>query len=202
MNQINALLAAMIASYAVSIGIVWHNYKTQKAVSISQIICKNRMGVISSMAVMAVATCMYESQRAKNASSSEDAHWHNYGFACIGTLLFCIFSLVLVDESHFAHHVFATIGFGAIIVFTCVHAALVQTPICAAVAATQFAACAHIMHRHGSNGDIFWGEVVFIGAFCIFYLYLHYNILCKVYSAKCKVQSAKYKIICNMHIYA
>jgi hypothetical protein len=179
MNTMNALLAAMIASYAVSIGIVWHNYKIQKAPSISQIICKNRVGVIGSMAVMGVTTCMYEHQRAKHASA-EDAYWHNCGFSCIVALLICIFLLVLFDETHFAHHVFATIGFGAIIVFTCVHAALVQTPICAAVAATQFAACAHMMHRRGSTGDIFWGEVIFIGAFCIFYLYLHYDILCKV----------------------
>lgn len=173
MNQINTLLAAMLASYAVSIGIVWHDYKMQKAVSISQIICKNRMGVIGSMAVMAVATCMYESQRSKNASS-EDANLHKIGFACIVSLLICIFSLVSIDESHAVHYVFAVLGFGAIIGFTLVHAVLVQTPICAAVAATQFAACAHIIHRHGSNGDIFWGEVVFIGAFGLFYLYLHY----------------------------
>ena len=74
---------------------------------------------------------------------------------------------------HFAHHVFAVLGFGAIIGFTCVHAILLQTPVCAAVAAVQFAACAHITHRHGSNGDIFWGEVAFIGVFALFYLHLH-----------------------------
>ena len=82
-------------------------------------------------------------------------------------------SLVSIDENHFAHYVFAVVGFGAIIVFTCLHSILLQTPACAAVAAIQFAACAHIVHRHGSNGDIFWGEVAFIGAFALFYLHLH-----------------------------
>jgi len=163
-------LAAMLASYSIPIGVVWWNYRKCKSTSISQIICRNRIVVIVSMAVMAAVTCMYELQRTTN---EETMAWHNCGFACIIALLFSIFSLVLVDETHFAHHVFATIGFGAIIVFTCVHSVLVQTPMCAAIAATQFAACAHIMHRRGSNGDIFWGEVAFISAFFIFYLYLH-----------------------------
>ena len=121
---------------------------------------------------MAAVTCAYERQRMKHAPH-EDAHFHNCGFACIIILLICIFSLVSIDETHFAHYVFAVLGFGAILGFTCVYAILLQTPACAAVVAIQFAACAHITHRHGSNGDIFWGEVTFIGAFALFYLYLH-----------------------------
>jgi hypothetical protein len=169
----NSLLAVMLASYAIPIWIVWHNYRMSKSTSISQIICRNQTIVIASMAVMAAATCAYEYQRVKHVHP-EDVHLHNGGFACIVLLLFCIFSLVAIDETHFAHHVFAVLGFGAIIGFTCVHAILLQTPVCAAVAAVQFAACAHITHRHGSNGDIFWGEVAFIGVFALFYLHLHF----------------------------
>ena len=168
----NALLAAMIASYAVPIGVVGWNYSNFKSTSISQIICKNQGAVLGSMACMAAATCAYEYKRVKHAPP-EDVHLHNGGFACVVLLLFCIFSLVAIDETHFVHYVFAVLGFGAMFGFTCVHSILLQTPVCAAVAAIQFAACAHITHRHGSNGDIFWGEVAFIGAFALFYLHLH-----------------------------
>ena len=171
----NVLLAAMIASYAIPIGVVWGNYRMNESTSISQIICRNQPTVLASMAVMAAATCMYEHQRVKHAPRA-DVHLHNYGFACIVLLLFCIFSLVSIDEKHIAHHVFAALGFGAIIGFTCVHAVLLQTPMCAAVFAIQFASCAHITHTHsysGGGGDIFWGEVAFIGAFALFYFYLH-----------------------------
>ena len=168
----NALLAVMLSSYAIPIGVVWHHYRKHSATSVSQIICKNKGVVLGSMAVMAVATCAYEYQRANHARP-EDVYLCNCGFACIVLLLFCIFSLVSVDESHFAHYVFAALGFVAIIGFTWVHSALIQTPVCAAVAAVQFAACAHITHE--SNGDIFWGEVAFIGAFALFYLYIHYH---------------------------
>ena len=166
----NSLLSVMLAPYAIPIWIVWHNHRMSNSTSISQIICRNQGAVLGSMACMAAATCAYESMRE---TCSEHVHLHNGGFACIVLLLFCIFSLVSIDENHFAHYVFAVVGFGAIIVFTCLHSILLQTPACAAVAAIQFAACAHIVHRHGSNGDIFWGEVAFIGAFALFYLHLH-----------------------------
>jgi hypothetical protein len=169
----NVLLAVMIASYAIPIGVVWCNYRMNESTSISQIICRNQSTVLASMAVMAAATCMYEHQRVKHAPPA-NVHLHNYGFACIVLLLFCIFSLVSIDEKHIAHHVFAVLGFGAIIGFTCVHAVLLQTPMCAAVFAIQFASCAHITHSYsGGGGDIFWGEVAFIGAFALFYFYLH-----------------------------
>jgi hypothetical protein len=171
MNLIHALLAIMLVSYAIPIGIVW--YQCTHATSVSQIICKNKTGIIAAMAVMAIATCAYEHQRVKGASI-ECKHLHKVGFACIVSLLICIFSLVSIDESHYVHYAFAVLGFGAIIGFTCVHSALIQTPMCAAVIATQFAACAHITHRFATDGDIFLGEVVFIAAFGLFYLYLHY----------------------------
>jgi hypothetical protein len=171
MILIHALLAIMLVSYAIPIGIVW--YQCARATSVSQIICKNKTGIIAAMAVMAIATCAYEHQRVKCASI-EHAHLHKIGFACIVSLLICIFSLVSIDESHATHYVFAVLGFGAIIAFTLVHSALMQTPVCAAVIATQFAACAHITHRFTTDGDIFLGEVAFIGAFALFYLYLHW----------------------------
>ena len=171
----NSLLALMLVSYAIPIGCVCHNYRMSKSTSISQIICRNQTTVFASMAVMAAATCAYECQRVKHVHLEDvHLHLHHGGFACIVLLLFCIFSLVSIDETHFAHYVFAVVGFGAMLGFTCVHAILLQTPVCAAVAAIQFAACAHITHRHGSNGDIFWGEVAFIGTFALFYFYLHY----------------------------
>jgi len=170
----NALLAAMIASYAVPIGVVGWNYSNFKSTSISQIICKNQGAVLGSMACMAAATCAYEHRRIKHAANAHVVGVYKVGFAFILLLLFCIFSLVSIDETHIMHHVFAALGFSAIIAFTWVHSALIQTPVCAAVAAVQFAACAHIVHRHESNGDIFWGEVAFIGAFALFYFYLHY----------------------------
>ena len=168
----NSLLSVMLVSYAIPIWIVWHNHRMSNSTSISQIICKNQGAVLGSMACMAAATCAYEYKRVKHAPP-EDVHLHNGGFACVVLLLFCIFSLVAIDETHFVHYVFAVLGFGAMFGFTCVHSILLQTPVCAAVAAIQFAACAHITHRHGSNGDIFWGEVAFIGAFALFYLHLH-----------------------------
>lgn len=169
----NALLAAMIASYAVPIGVVGWNYSNFKSTSISQIICKNQGAVLGSMACMAAATCAYEHRRIKHAANAHVVGVYKVGFAFIVLLLFCIFSLVSIDETHIMHHVFAALGFSAIIAFTWVHSVLIQTPVCAAVAAVQFAACAHIVHRHESNGDIFWGEVAFIGAFALFYFYLH-----------------------------
>jgi len=170
----NALLAAMIASYAVPIGVVGWNYSNFKSTSISQIICKHQGAVLGSMACMAAATCAYEHRRIEHAANDHDGWLYKLGFAFIVLLLICIFSLVSIDETHIAHHVFAALGFSAIIAFTCVHSAWIQTPMCAAVVAVQFAACAHIVHRQASNGDIFWGEVAFIGAFAMFYFYLHY----------------------------
>lgn len=169
----NALLAVMIASYAIPIGVVGWNYRNFKSTSISQIICKNQALVLGSMACMAAATCAYEHRRIQHAANDYVVGLYKVGFACIVLLLFCIFSLVSIDETHFVHYVFAVLGFSAILAFTWVHSALIQTPVCAAVAAVQFAACAHIAHRHESNGDIFWGEVAFIGAFALFYFYLH-----------------------------
>ena len=52
----NVLLAAMIASYAIPIGVVWGNYRMNESTSISQIICRNQTTVLASMAVMAAAT--------------------------------------------------------------------------------------------------------------------------------------------------
>ena len=114
MILIHALLAIMLVSYAIPIGIVW--YQCARATSVSQIICKNKTGIIAAMAVMAIATCAYEHQRVKCASI-EHAHLHKIGFACIVSLLICIFSLVSIDESHATHYVFAVLGFGAIIAF-------------------------------------------------------------------------------------
>lgn len=170
----DALLAAMLATYAIPIGTVWREYTKCHATSVSQIICKNKCIVIVSMTLMAIATCMYERQR-MNRAQNEYKFLHKIGFACIGLLLACIFSLVSIDEIHFAHSVFAVMGFAAIIGFTWVHACFIQTPTCAGVVALQFASCAHVMHRSGQNGDIFWGEVAFIGAFAFFYLYLHWR---------------------------
>jgi hypothetical protein len=170
----DALLAAMLATYAIPIGTVWREYTKCHATSVSQIICKNKCIVIGSMALMAIATCMYEHQRMKRAPK-ECKHLHNIGFACIVLLLACIFSLVSIDEIHFAHSAFAVMGFAAIVGFTWVHACFIQTPACAGVIAMQFASCAHITHRSSQNGDIFWGEVAFIGAFAVFYLYLHWE---------------------------
>jgi hypothetical protein len=170
----NALLAAMIASYAIPIGVVGWSYSNFKFTSISQIICKHPALVLGSMACMAAATCAYEHRRIKHAAACHVVGLYKIGFACIVLLLFCIFSLVSIDETHFVHYAFATLGFGAIVGFTCVHSILLQTPVCAAVAAVQFAACAHVMHRSATDGDIFWGEVAFIGAFALFYFYLHY----------------------------
>ena len=100
----NSLLAVMLASYAIPIWIVWHNYRMSKSTSISQIICRNQTIVIASMAVMAAATCAYEHKRVKHAHP-EDVHLHYGGFACIVTLLFCIFSLVSIDETFCAPRV-------------------------------------------------------------------------------------------------
>ena len=172
MMLIHALLAIMLGSYAIPIGIVWHQFTHATSTSVSQIICKNKTGIIAAMAVMAIATCAYEYQRVKCASI-EHAHLNRIGFACIVSLLICIFSLVSIDESHAVHYVFAVLGFGAIIGFTLVHSMRMQTPMCAAVIATQFASCAHITHRFTTDGDIFFGEVMFIAAFGLFYLYLH-----------------------------
>jgi hypothetical protein len=176
LSDSNALLAAMIASYAIPIGVVGWNYSNFKSTSISQIICNHRVLVLGSMACMAAATCAYEHRRVTNANTNANAYvvWvYKGGFACIALLLVSIFSLVLIDETHFAHYAFAATGFGAILAFTWVHSALMQSPMCAAVAAVQFAACAHITHRFTTDGDIFWGEVAFIGAFALFYFYLH-----------------------------
>lgn len=170
MSWINALLTFMLASYAIPIGIVWH--QRAHATSVSQIICKNKTAIIASMVVMAIATCVYEHQRVKCASI-EHAQFHKIGFACIVSLLICILSLVSIDESHATHYVFAVLGFGAIIAFTLVHSALIQTPVCAAVIAIQFATCAHITHRFATDGDILLGEAMFIASFGLFYLYLH-----------------------------
>ena len=169
----NAMLGCMVSSYAVSIGIVWYDYAMQGATSISQIICKHRAGVIVSMALMAASTCAYEYLRVKHAPSHH-VEIYKMGFACIVALLVCIFSLVSIDETHFVHYVFAVTGFGAIMGFIGVHSVLLQTPVCAATAAVQFASCAHMVHQFERNGDIFGGEVAFIGAFALFYFYLHY----------------------------
>lgn len=75
----NSLLAVMLASYAIPIWVVWHNYRISKSTSISQIICRNQGAVLGSMAVMAAATCAYEYQRVKHAPR-EGAHLHlHYG---------------------------------------------------------------------------------------------------------------------------
>ena len=173
-ENLNALLAAIILSYAIPLGIVWNSYKNQKATSISEIVCKNKWWLMCSVAAMAMITCLYEHQRIKHAST-DSIYLHNCGFACIVALSFSILSLILFDKPYLVHLMFATIGFCAMVGYTFAHFALIQTPICAAVLATQFASCANITHCHGTHGDIFWGEVIFVFAFSIFYLYLHWN---------------------------
>lgn len=173
-ENLNALLAAIILSYAIPIGIVWNSYKNQKATSISEIVCKNKWWLMGSVAAMSLITCLYELQRIKHAST-ESIYLHNCGFACIVALSFSILSLILFDKPYSVHLMFATIGFCAMFGYTFAHFALIQTPMCAAVLATQFASCANITHCHGTNGDIFWGEVIFVFAFFIFYLYLHWT---------------------------
>lgn len=149
----------MLGAYAIPIGIVWHQFTHATSTSVSQIICKNKTGIIAAMAVMAIATCAYEYQRVKCASI-EHAHLNRIGFACVVSLLICIFSLVSIDESHAVHYVFAVLGFGAIIGFTLVHSMRMQTPVCAAVIATQFASCAHNAPIHNRWRHIFRGSDV------------------------------------------
>ena len=174
-ENLNALLAAVVLSYAIPIGFVWNGYKNQKATSISEIVCKNKLWLMCSVAVMSLTTLLYEHLRIKHAASTENIYLHNYGFACIVTLSFCILSLILFDKPYSVHLMFAIVGFCAMVGYTFAHFALVQTPMCAAVLATQFASCANITHCHGTHGDIFWGEVIFVLTFSIFYLYLHWN---------------------------
>ena len=64
---------------------------------------------------MAAATCAYEHRRIKHADACHVVGLYKIGFAFIVLLLFCIFSLTSIDEIHVMHHVFAALGFSAII---------------------------------------------------------------------------------------
>ncbi len=124
--------------------------------------------------MMGMITCLYEHQRIQHVPH-EDVHWHQYGFACIVVLSFSFLFIIVIKSTSMVHRMFAIMAFFAIVGYTFVHLALNQTPICAAILATQFASCANITHWYVLYDDIFWGEVVFILSFFIFYLYNHWT---------------------------
>ena len=173
-ENLNALVAGIILSYTSSIRIIWKSYKNQKENNISKILNKNKWSVMCSAIMMGMITCLYEHQRIQHVPH-EDVHWHQYGFACIVVLSFSFLFIIVIKSTSMVHRMFAIMAFFAIVGYTFVHLALNQTPICAAILATQFASCANITHWYVLYDDIFWGEVVFILSFFIFYLYNHWT---------------------------
>ena len=173
-ENLNVLMAALILSYASSIGIIWKIYKNQKENSISEILNKNKWRVMGSAIMMGMITCLCEHQRIQHVPP-EDVHWHQYGFACIVALSFSFLCVIVIKSTSMVHRMFAIVAFTAIVGYTFVHLALNQTPICAATLATQFASCANITHWYVLYDDIFLGEVVFLLSFFSFYLYNHWN---------------------------
>ena len=81
-ENLNVLMAALILSYASSIGIIWKIYKNQKENSMSEILNKNKWRVMGSAIMMGMITCLCEHQRIQHVPPPEDVHWHQYGFAC------------------------------------------------------------------------------------------------------------------------
>jgi len=108
---------------------------------------------MASMLAMGIATILYEKERN-----------HPFSTAIICSLLGCIFGLLYIDESCIWHYWFAGGAFLMILIFMIINHA--QTAILVSLACIYYIA-------HYWETNIFWGEIVYIGNFAVYYLYLH-----------------------------
>ena len=152
------ILLFMLIAYAIPISYV---YMMGSHESVSQIICSDscQLMIMLSMLVMGWFTLWYEWERSDIIS-----------FMYITLLLVGIYGLLVMDESHTIHYVFATCVFISILgfMFHHRHHHLLLTIL---VIIQLFFTCLLLYHI---NGDIFLPEILLIGNFAVYYLCLHF----------------------------
>ena len=129
--------------------------------SVSQIICSEscqRM-IMVSMMVMGWFTLWYEWERHDSAS-----------LAYIAILLAGIYGLLWMDESHTIHYVFATCVFISILGFMYHHRN--RSTVLTILAIFQLFLSGLLLYH--INDDILLPEILLIGNFAVYYLYLHF----------------------------
>ncbi len=152
------ILLFMLIAYAIPISYV---YMMGNHESVSQIICSDSCQhmIMLSMLVMGWFTLWYEWERNDQTS-----------LIYIALLLVGIYGLLMMDESHTIHYVFATCVFISILGFMFHHRRrnLVLTIL---VGFQLFLTGLLLYHI---NDDIFLPEILLIGNFAVYYLCLHF----------------------------
>ena len=161
MNK-NILLSFMILCYLLPIMIVYYNYTSNN--SVSNIICNNNCKhyILFFMFLMGIGTLLYELER-------NDI----YSQIIICVLLIGIYGLVYVNESYTLHYYFASMVFIAIIIFMIRQCYLTDcnvillSSLCLEIITLIFIII-------NINKNIFYGEIIYILNFALYYLYLHF----------------------------
>ena len=151
------ILLFMLIAYAIPISYV---YAMGSHESVSQIICSDscqRM-IMLSMLVMGWFTLWYEWERNDQTS-----------FTYIAILLVGIYGLLMMDESHTIHYVFATCVFISILGFMFHHR---RNFVLTALVSFQLFLTGLLLYH--INDDIFLPEILLIGNFAVYYLCLHF----------------------------
>ena len=95
-----------------------------------------------------------------------------YSQIIVGVLLLGIYGLIYVNETHRVHFYFAFVVFIAILAFMTRHCyltrrnALLMSSLCLETLTLLYI----VTHIHD---NIFYGEILYIANFALFYLYLH-----------------------------
>jgi hypothetical protein len=158
----NVLLSFMILCYLLPIIIVNYNYTSNN--SVSNIICDNKCKhyILVSMVLMGIGTILYELERNDT-----------YSQIIICVLLIGIYGLICVNETHIIHYYFAFLVFIAIIIFMIRHCIVTNcNSILISSLCLEFFTLFYILIN--INGNIFYGEIIYILNFAFYYLYLHF----------------------------
>lgn len=161
MNK-NTLLTFMILCYLIPIIIVCYNYTSNN--SVSSIIChENRKHYIFIFIfLMGVGTTLYELERNDK-----------YSQIIIYLLLIGIYGVILINETHIIHYYFTFVVFIAILFFMIRHC-YIKNCNTILMSSLYLEILILFLIIININGNIFYGEIIYILNFAFYYLYLHF----------------------------
>jgi hypothetical protein len=158
----NFLLTFMCICYAIPIFYVYCHYNCNN--SVSNIICNENFKniILLCMVFMGWWTLLYELERDDNIST-----------IFIVLLLGCLYGLILYNETHIIHYVFAYGVFILILGFMINHCVLTQcNTILSLFLIINIAILFTIIIKIEEN--IFYSEVFYIFIFAMYYVFLHF----------------------------
>ena len=142
---------------------VKYNYTSNNSV-LCNIICDNKCKyyILVSMFLMGIGTLLYELERNDK-----------YSQIIICVLLIGIYGLIYVNETHLIHYYFAFLVFSAILFFMIRHCYLTN---CNAILMSSLYLGIFTLFYIiiNINGNIFYGEIIYVLNFAFYYLYLHF----------------------------